>query len=336
VRAEAWFEEAIARGQALGVLPEAALAHRDYAHMEIERDGDRSRARALIDKARRMFAELGMAGPAVAATRIPGALGVEETTRAVAPVSQMVQEFGELRARARTDAEIAEELLISPETVASYASLGGESAERTVPPAASVGTDPSREGPAGERSRRGREPVRVILFTDVVGSTALLEAVGDAQGKRLIAEHDDVVGSMLARFGGTKVKHTGDGVVAWFRSVTAAIECAAGIQRELAERNASRGGRSITVRVGISAGEPLVEGGDVFGAAVHEASRICARARAGAILVADVVRYLAHGKEIVFIDRGRALLKGQLRRVRLFEVSWQTAVAGQPQRGKEE
>jgi class 3 adenylate cyclase len=247
-----------------------------------------------------------------------------------------VQEFGELRARARTDAEIAEELLISPETVASYASLGGESAERTVPPAASVGTDPSREGPAGERSRRGREPVRVILFTDVVGSTALLEAVGDAQGKRLIAEHDDVVGSMLARFGGTKVKHTGDGVVAWFRSVTAAIECAAGIQRELAERNASRGGRSITVRVGISAGEPLVEGGDVFGAAVHEASRICARARAGAILVADVVRYLAHGKEIVFIDRGRALLKGQLRRVRLFEVSWQTAVAGQPQRGKEE
>jgi class 3 adenylate cyclase len=74
--------------------------------------------------------------------------------------------------------------------------------------------------------------------------------------------------------------------------------------------------------VGLNAGEPIAEEKDLFGTAVIEAARITAAAKGGEILVSNVVRELAKGKDFVFADRGDVTLKGFAEPVRLFEVSW--------------
>jgi len=76
------------------------------------------------------------------------------------------------------------------------------------------------------------------------------------------------------------------------------------------------------VRVGLNAGEPIAEDDDLFGTAVNEAARITATAKGGEILVANVVRELAKGKDFFFSDRGETSLKGFDEPVRLFEVRW--------------
>ncbi len=79
----------------------------------------------------------------------------------------------------------------------------------------------------------------------------------------------------------------------------------------------------IRVRAGLNAGEPIAEDDDLFGTAVNEAARITAKARGGEILVSDVVRQLAKGKDFLFADRGEVALKGFDEPVRLYEVRWQ-------------
>ena len=75
----------------------------------------------------------------------------------------------------------------------------------------------------------------------------------------------------------------------------------------------------------MNAGEPVAEESDLFGTAVQAAARIAARAEAGQILVADVVRQLAAGKGFRFADRGRHHLKGFRDRTRLFELVAESA-----------
>ena len=78
----------------------------------------------------------------------------------------------------------------------------------------------------------------------------------------------------------------------------------------------------ILVRVGLNAGEPIAEEKDLFGTAVNRAARIAALAQGGEILVANVVRELAEGKEFMFGDRGETALRGFDDPVRLYEVRW--------------
>ena len=76
------------------------------------------------------------------------------------------------------------------------------------------------------------------------------------------------------------------------------------------------------MRIGINAGEPLIEGDDLFGTAVQLASRICARAEPGEILTSDVVRQLVAGKGFLFADHGEVELRGFEDPVRVYEVHW--------------
>jgi adenylate cyclase len=81
----------------------------------------------------------------------------------------------------------------------------------------------------------------------------------------------------------------------------------------------------LQVRVGLNAGEPIEEDGDLFGSTVILASRICGQAGAGEILVPETVRGLTSGKSYVYADRGEAMLKGFEDTVRLYEVRWRDA-----------
>jgi class 3 adenylate cyclase len=166
------------------------------------------------------------------------------------------------------------------------------------------------------------EDVHTILFTDVEGSTALTQRLGDAKVRELLREHEHMVRDALKAHGGSEVKTMGDGFMASFSSATKALECAIAMQRAFAAHNESAA-EPIRVRIGLNAGEPIAEDDDLFGTAVNEAARITAAAQGGEILVANVVRELAKGKDFLFADTGERQLKGFDEAVRLYEVKWQ-------------
>jgi class 3 adenylate cyclase len=158
-----------------------------------------------------------------------------------------------------------------------------------------------------------------ILFTDLVGSTALTERLGDTRARELMKEHDRLVREAVARAGGTEVKATGDGFLLSFPSVTRALGCAVRLQTALAEHNRDAS-EPIEIRIGINAGEPMSADDDLHGAVVNMAARVCAMAEGGQVLVTNVVRELATGKGFFFEDTGEVPLKGFAEPVRLYEL----------------
>jgi len=175
----------------------------------------------------------------------------------------------------------------------------------------------------GEEEASGAEPptagtFRTVLFTDLVGHTEMMRRLGDERGREVLREHERITREVLKQHGGTEVKTMGDGFMASFGSVTKAVECAVALQRAFAGHE----GEPLSVRVGLNAGEPIEEEGDLFGATVILASRIAAKAEGGEILVADTVRGLCSGKGFLFADRGAFVAKGFEEPVRLYEVRW--------------
>ena len=163
---------------------------------------------------------------------------------------------------------------------------------------------------------------RTILFTDIEGSTALTQRVGDARAMELLRIHDSFIRDALKAHEGSEVKHTGDGIMASFLSASQALKSAIDIQRAFSVYNEQNPASQIRVRIGITAGEPVMEHQDLFGAAVQLASRICNCAEPTAILVANVIRELCIGKDFLFADSGETALRGFEDPVRLYEVSW--------------
>ena len=177
-------------------------------------------------------------------------------------------------------------------------------------------------GQEGPRARpKVGEGLLTILFTDIEGSTALTQRLGDAKARELLREHERMVREALKAHGGSEVKTMGDGFMASFSSATKALECAVAVQRAFAQHNESAE-EPIKVRVGLNAGEPIAEEEDLHGTAVIEAARITAAAAGGEILVANVVRELAKGKNFLFADRGETSLRGFEDPVRLYAVRW--------------
>ncbi len=162
---------------------------------------------------------------------------------------------------------------------------------------------------------------RTVLFTDIVGHTEMMQRLGDAKGRDVLREHERITRETLKAHGGAEVKTMGDGFMASFGSVTSAMECAIALQRAFASHTESMP-EPLHVRVGLNAGEPIEEDGDLFGATVILASRIAAKAGAGEILVPDTVRGLLSGKQFLFSDRGEFVPKGFDDAVRLYEVRW--------------
>ena len=173
-----------------------------------------------------------------------------------------------------------------------------------------TGCEPRSELPAGA--------FRTVLFTDLVGHTEMMQRLGDEKGRDVLREHESITRDVLKQHGGTEVKTMGDGFMASFGSVTKAVECAVALQRAFAGRR----GEPLAIRVGLNAGEPIEEDGDLFGATVILASRIATKAEGGERLVADTVRGLCSGKGFLFSDRGEFVAKGFEDPVRLYEVRW--------------
>ena len=169
-------------------------------------------------------------------------------------------------------------------------------------------------------SRRVKLRPTVVLFTDIEGSTSNAVRLGDTGAQQLVRAHNDIVHTGLENHGGRRVKSTGDGVLAEFSSVSQALAAAAAIQNRVAAHNEATPDASFRIRMGINAGEPLAEDDDLHGVVVNTAARICAQAHGGEILVSNVVRELATGKDFRFADAGVFDLKGLDEPVRLFRL----------------
>lgn len=161
------------------------------------------------------------------------------------------------------------------------------------------------------------------MFTDIEGSTDISTSHGDEVAVGMVRRHNEIVRDALSRFGGQEVKHTGDGLFASFVSVIKAVEATIAIQRGSA--TPFEGGPQLAIKIGLSAGEPVEDSQDLFGASVNLAARICAHARGGQTLVAGTVKDLAIGKDLHFVDQGEIGLKGFPDPVPIFEIDWRSA-----------
>jgi class 3 adenylate cyclase len=156
----------------------------------------------------------------------------------------------------------------------------------------------------GTRGRVDTDRVlATVLFTDIVGSTERAAELGDHRWRDILDAHDALAERQLARYRGTLVKATGDGLVATFDGPARAIRCA------LALRDGLRS-IGVEIRGGLHCGEIERRGPDVSGLAVHIAARVQAVARPGEMLVTRTVKDLVVGAEIPFVDRGLHGLKG--------------------------
>ena len=157
----------------------------------------------------------------------------------------------------------------------------------------------------------GSSPTLTLLFCDLVGSTELLDRLGDAAGERALREHFAVLRAAAAEHGGREVKSLGDGLMVAFASSLSAVACAVAMQRRIAAHAAGAPERALGLRVGVNAGEAISAGDDYFGSPVVVAARLCDRAGAGQILVSDVVRSLAGNRaQAAFVALGEIALKG--------------------------
>jgi class 3 adenylate cyclase len=142
-----------------------------------------------------------------------------------------------------------------------------------------------------------------VLFTDIVGSTEQVAALGDQRWRSLLDRHDNTVRDQLRRFRGKEIQNTGDGFVASFDGPARAVRCA----QAVIETTANLG---IEVRTGLHTGECEIRGDGLGGLAVHIAARIGALATAGEVLVSGTVKDLVVGSGIEFTERGTHELKG--------------------------
>jgi len=162
---------------------------------------------------------------------------------------------------------------------------------------------------AGDEHQRD-SGVRTILFTDIANSTEMTSRFGDDAAMAMLAIHDRVVRDALRDNGGREVKHVGDGIMASFISAAGAVRCGCQIQGALSEHNQTRPDYPVALRIGITAGEPIERSNDLFGSTVQLASRLCAQAEPGQILVSSVIADLCIGKGLTFTGAGEFQLKG--------------------------
>jgi class 3 adenylate cyclase len=125
----------------------------------------------------------------------------------------------------------------------------------------------------------------------------------------------------LEAHGGREIKHTGDGIMASFDNAPDAVRAVADIQRRFAAYNAEAA-ESLSVRIGVHAGEPVEDHNDLFGATVQLARRLCSEAMADEIVVSKRVRDLCEEDSARFVPLGERRLKGFTEKTPLFRLEW--------------
>jgi class 3 adenylate cyclase len=142
----------------------------------------------------------------------------------------------------------------------------------------------------GCRDKTSPDGMLTVAFTDIEGSTEMMERLGDESWVGVMFAHNRIVRECVVAHGGEVIKSRGDGFMIAFASAAAALDCAVELQRLLSRRNATEPARPLHVRVGLHTGNIFQLDDDFLGKAVVLAARITGRARGGEILVSAACR----------------------------------------------
>jgi class 3 adenylate cyclase len=156
------------------------------------------------------------------------------------------------------------------------------------------------------------------MFTDIVKSTQLVEAMGDEAWNEVLRWHDQTLRGLISRHTGEEISHSGDGVFASFTQPERAIECAIQIQRTLADHRRTHG-FAPQVRIGVHQADATRVGLDYRGKGVHEAARIAAEAKGGEVLASW---HTAQPCNFTLSEPREMNLKGIAQAVQVVSVSW--------------
>jgi class 3 adenylate cyclase len=168
----------------------------------------------------------------------------------------------------------------------------------------------------------GKTETRTFMFTDIVRSTSLLEAIGDEAWTDLVRWHDEMLRSLFVEYGGEEIDHAGDGFFVAFGDAAAAVECGVAVQRTLAGHRRAHG-FAPQVRIGLHKSEAARHGTGYRGKGVHEAARISAMAEGGEIVASartiarSAVRFPTSGARVI-------KLKGVSEPAELVTIDWRT------------
>jgi class 3 adenylate cyclase len=172
------------------------------------------------------------------------------------------------------------------------------------------------------RSFASADGTVTILFSDIENSTLMTERLGDERWLEVLRAHNAVFRRHVRSHGGYEVKNQGDGFMLVFPDPRRAVECAAAIQRALADTELAES-EQVRVRMGLHAGEAIREEGDFFGRSVILAARIAAQASGGEILVSESLKELAGETDVSFEGRRELELKGLSGTHRVFTTNWE-------------
>ncbi len=173
----------------------------------------------------------------------------------------------------------------------------------------------------GERRRATDREWVVVMFTDIVNSTPLAQALGDEAFRSMITAHRTLVRACVQEHHGIDVNTKGDGFFLRFHRITDAIDCAMVLQRRLTDLR-EQGAFVPRIRIGLHAGEALRDEDDLIGRVINLAARVMDHAAADEILVTEQVADHAD-PDIEFLDRGLLPLKGFPQPRHLLAVHWQ-------------
>ena len=160
-----------------------------------------------------------------------------------------------------------------------------------------------------------------IMFSDIEGSTAMADRLGDKRFMDVLREHNAIIREQVKAHGGFEVKSEGDGFMVAFQSAGKALACASAIQKALVARNDSAA-EPVKVRMGLHAGEVIKEGEDFFGRNVIMAARVASQANGGEILTSGVVKALLSGSDVSWGDSRTVALKGLSGEHEIWAVEW--------------
>ncbi|MFD0360228.1 adenylate/guanylate cyclase domain-containing protein [Nocardia sp. GCM10030253] len=151
----------------------------------------------------------------------------------------------------------------------------------------------------------------VIAFSDIEGSTALNERLGDRVWVKLLDRHDRLIRKFVTEHGGHIVKSQGDGFMIAFAQPEQAVRCGLDVQSALGDGAKPTGLERVRVRIGIHMGMSVRRGDDLFGRNVAMAARVAGQADGGEVLISAAVRDAVDGDPDIVVDQGReAELKG--------------------------
>jgi class 3 adenylate cyclase len=180
-------------------------------------------------------------------------------------------------------------------------------------------------GIPGYREKTSPDGMLTIAFTDIEGSTELMERLGEYLWVQLMVLHNDVVSRCVSAHGGEVVKSQGDGYMVMFSSASAALDWAVELQRVLASHRSRKPAETPRVRIGLHTGNIFQAEHDFLGRAVVLAARITGRARGDEILVSSACRDYTqrvgrwqYGTAIEFNPKGLASPE------RIYSLDWST------------